>query len=392
MKKITLEDVNNAILGTDIKILSTTTILDLSKLDLVPLNMFGVYVINLKYKESYIGVSSCNKGIQGRLLRHVCETWHRNIVESIDIFTTTDCHASFLEKILIKIFKSELNIIMYDNCSLNQFLSIQKCLELNENLIDEKIGNSDNNEILIKKVCLYNRIVRRTPIPVPLYEDTEIYMPELDQYEDKYENRYDNDYENYNFILWLKKQRGRNDPIGDISQLKIKTSKSKYCDILFDAYNEYLYIYSIEEHRKQTENFGLILIDSLNPKLKEQINNDNDFDSNYKILCKKYDEISAIRSKNSYTTWEELIYNYNKSSKLEGDEWYKARENARYIKENKQSIIRKNYCSLLLEINDEIENLLKKYEKNKQYIKESYYYSLINHDINWFSNKKIDKH
>jgi len=160
MKKITLEDVNNAILGTDIKILSTINILDLRNLDSVSPNLFGVYVINLKYKESYIGMSSSNKGIQGRLLRHICEAWHRNIVESIDIFVTNDCHASFLEKILIKIFKPELNTTTYENCLLNQFLCVQKQLDFNE--------NADN--LIIKN---NNLLQRRRPIPVPLYENKE---------------------------------------------------------------------------------------------------------------------------------------------------------------------------------------------------------------------------
>jgi len=392
MKPVTLEDVNNAILGTDIKILSVINILDLSTLNSVPLNIFGVYVINLKYKESYIGKSSCNRGIQGRLTRHVCETWHRNIVESIDIFVTNDCHASFLERIMIKLFKPELNSTMYDNCSLTQFMSIQKCLDINEDFTCEKIDYNEDN-------------INRKYVPVPICDNEYVETPylkkyehntyesdvcEYDIYEHEYENRYDNDYENKDFILWLKSQKGRNDPIGDIALdltkgLKIKTIKNRHYDILYEAYNEYLYIY-LNNYKQQTENFGLILVESLNPNLSEQINNDKDFDFNYKILCKKYDEIKTIYSKNNYNTWEEKIYNDSKNGNLSGDEWYKARRDIRKIWTDKQNTIKKNLYNLLLEINNEIENLLKKYGKNTSCVKESFYYSLINHDLHWFSN------
>ena len=387
MKKITLEDVNNVILGTDIKILSTINILDLNNFNSISENLFGVYIINLKYKESYIGMSSSNKGIQGRLLRHVCETWHRNIVESIDIFITNSNHVSFLERILIKTFKPELNSTMYNNCSLNQFQYVQKELELNNdscNLVDKSID------------CNKNIVMKKRPIPI--YNN--IYtLNESDQYKDEYEDIYNNniDYKNKSFINWFKKQKGRNDPIGDVSldiKNNIRIIKIKNCaDILKEAYNEYKYVYSNPNYVIMSENFGLVLIESLNPELNLQLNNDNNFDFNYKAICKKYDEIKAINLKNQHNVWEERIYkerlndNLDNEHKIKDEEWTKERKNIREIWENKQNDVEKNYIKLLSELKNELENLLKKYGKDTNYIKKSYYNSLIEHDIDFYNQK-----
>jgi len=409
MKPITLRDVNNAILGTDIKILSEINILDSNNLNCIPLNLYGVYVINLKYKESYIGMSSRNRGIQGRLLRHICETWHRNIVESINIFVTKDCYASFLEKILIKIFEPELNTNMYGNCSLFEFTSVQKQLEFDKHNTNLEIKENKETNLNLSDNSLESQKIRR-PIPVPVY-DTEVYMSnsnacidkydtyddEYNIYENEYNDRYDNDYWNIDFITWLKRQKGRYDPISDIAtdvvkKVKIETIKRKYCDTLYDAYNEYKYIY-LTNYRKQSENFGLILIDSLNPKLREQLNNNNDFDFNYKIVCKKYDEISTIKNKNMSNAWEELYRNNMKNDDILNsdikywNEHTKKRQDNFNLRNEKVKIIKENYNKLLSEIDNEITELLKKYGKTKEYVKESYYYSLIKHDIQWLSDK-----
>lgn len=388
MKKITLEDVNNAIIGTDIKILSTINILDLSNLNLITENLFGVYIIHLKYKESYIGMSSSNKGIQGRLLRHTCETWHRNIIESIDIFITNSNHVSFLERILIKTFNPELNSTMYSNCSLNQFQYVQKELELDDdncNLIDERID------------CNKNIDIKRTPIP--LYKNNDIYsLNEPNQYENEFDDVYNNNYKNESFINWLKKQKGRNDPIGDVA-LVIKNNNIRFIEIknyegiLNDAFNEYNYIYLNTNYRNISENFGLISIESLNPELRLQLDNDKNFDYNYKIICKKYDEIKAVNSKNQHNVWEERIYkerlndNLGNEHKIKDEEWTKERKNIREIWKIKQNDVEKNYIKLLLELKNELESLLKKYGKNIDYIKESYYNSLIEHDIDFINQK-----
>jgi len=230
------------------------------------------------------------------------------------------------------------------------------------------------NDITIKQ--------RHVPIPISLNESDKIYSlnendETLNNYEDEYKNMYNNNYENNDFLSWLNKQKRRNDPIGDISvnlrkSIKIRTIKNRYSDILYEAYNEYLYIYSNYKYREQSENFGLILIDSLNPELSKQICNDNNFDYNYNIICKKYDEIKAIYLKNYHNTWEERIYSTNGIC---------SDKNTRSIWKTKLYDIKKNYYKLLLEINNEIENLLIKYGKNKDYIKESFYYSLIKNDL-----------
>ncbi len=124
MKQITLEDVNNVILGTDIKILGLITFTDLDTLDLISdlisLKCVGVYSINLTVKQSYIGMST---ELFDRFASYIHETWHRNLIESIDIFLTNFHSVQSLEKILIKTFNPELNTVKYKNCSLDNFKS-----------------------------------------------------------------------------------------------------------------------------------------------------------------------------------------------------------------------------------------------------------------------------
>lgn len=408
MKQITLQDVKDTILGTDIKILSQINILDMSNLNNISPNLFGVYIINLKYKESYIGMSSSNKGIIGRLSRHLYETWHRNIVDSINIFVTNEYNASYLEKILVKTFKPELNTTRYENCSIANFITTQRQLECGEdtyknvNIEKEYFNNIIENDKLntlqkFDQIPIYEGVKRRRrPVPIPLYENEESIESE-NIYKNDYEERYRIDYKESNFITWLKAQKGRNDPIGDIAidlknGLKVETIWNRYYDILYDAYNEYKYIY-LTDYRNQSENFGLILINSLNPKLREQLSNNNDFDFNYKMICKKYDEISTIKNKNMSNAWEELHYNNMKNDDILSNnikywnEHTKKRQDNFNLKDERIKIIKENYNKLLSEIDNEIEELLKKYGKNKEYIKENFYYSLINHDIKWFSDK-----
>jgi len=359
MNRITKDDVNKVIEGTDIKIKQTMTIEDLYDMK-IPSEWFGVYVINLKYNESYIGMSCCGEGIKSRLSKHICETWHRNITKSIDIFTTDENHANLLEKIMITTFKPELNTNMYESFCLNN---------------DSFVADKDDNK--------YD------------YE-----------YECKYENKYGNIY----FIRWLKDQSNRDDPIGDLSltlkgspainiikninDLKeyLKTTyrnfrnEDKILKSLDTAYNEYKYIFTTK-YRDESDKFGLILIKSLIPELNEQLLSKNNFDVNYKILFDKYNEIVTFYTKNNYNTYTERGYrerindNLSSNSKLAENQW---RENNIAIREiwvTKQSLTESNYYKLVFELDNEIEKLLRKYCKNRDCIKESFYNQLINHDI-----------
>ncbi len=396
MKKITSEDINKLILGTDTKILSIMSILDVNKIDSIPSNLFGVYVLYLEYKGvyigMYIGMSSRGYGIQSRLSRHLCESWHRKVVSSIDIFITDECYADLLEKILIKTYKNELlQNVMYENFSLNRFIGFQKELESNE--FCEQYNIIDNNmELTLLNNC-------------------------NNEYVENYENlhKYESKYGNLKFIRWLKNQKCCDSPIGDLSRYLLNNpnknniknivdfedylnsintnndfslihEKNSLIKILDNAYNEYKYIYSTD-YKNKTENFGLISIDSLNPILSNQLSNNDSFEYNYKIICKKYDEISTIHNKNIQTTWNELIHKENKLHELSNnrqiiyDEYTESRRKIYKDKDEKAKNININYMNLLSKLNDEIKKLIERYKKDISYIKESYYYSNLQFDI-----------
>lgn len=111
-----IEDVLKNANVLDVKILMTTRINDVSCVKYVPVEWYGIYIIYLKSKEAYMGMSSEGIGIKNRLNSHVHEAWHKNIIEYIDIFVTEKSHATKLEKILIKNFNPELNTVLYKRC------------------------------------------------------------------------------------------------------------------------------------------------------------------------------------------------------------------------------------------------------------------------------------
>jgi len=377
MKKITLEDVNNSILGTDIKILSHICIMDLNNLRNIPSNLFGVYIINLKYNESYIGMSQKGvnaglnkelKGIKSRLLSHSCEGWHKVIIESINIFITDKMNAHLLEKMMIKEFKPELNTIMY-----NAFYIIKD---------DEENGILNTS------------------------------------YENEYKYKYENKYGNSKFISWLKKQNKCNynynirdfaiDLIYDSKENGIKFKNifelikylelinSTNIDILDEAYNEYKYIY-LTNYNKQYKNFGINLINSVNPELNNELNNNKTFGSNYRLWCEKYNEINTIKNKNISNIWEELLHNERENNNILDNDisyWNAHTTKHQTIYKNKHekiSIVEKNYSNLLLELKNELDKLLKRYNKNESYISESIYQCKLMNDINYYINFKNEQ-
>ncbi len=369
MKPITLQDVNNAILGTDIEIIDFKTITNLSDLINIPSHLYGVYVINLKYNESYIGmskkgmdeeISKTLKGIKSRLLRHSCESWHKAIIESINIFVTEKSCAHLLEKIMIKTFEPELNKITYNKFKFD--------------FRDEE----DDDGLLVT------------------------------DYESDPKYKYEIEYGNSKFINWIKKQKDRYDYIRNFAIDLLYDSKengikfknifelSNYLEsidfdmsILNDAYNEYKYIHSTD-YRKQSENFGTILINSINPELSSQLTTNKTFGFNYRILCKKYDEIRIIKDRNISNAWEECTYNERKNDDILNNDisyWneHTKKHQAIYkLKNEKIGIIRKNYASLLLELNTELETLHKKHGKEEDYTINSDYHFKIKDDINFY--------
>jgi hypothetical protein len=147
MNKINRVNVDKIIEGTNIKIIGSMIIDNLDLLESKLLNYYGVYVLNLKYNESYIGMSCCGNGIQGRLSRHLCETWHYNIIDSIDIFITNENDAQLLEKILITEFKPELNTIKYSKFCLDHYNG-----NYQKQLIIEECKNKEKLELESKKL------------------------------------------------------------------------------------------------------------------------------------------------------------------------------------------------------------------------------------------------
>lgn len=383
MKKVTLEDVNEIILETDIKIIDSIEITNLNDLKHISPHLFGVYVINLKYNESYIGMSKRGmrrdiiRGIKSRLLSHSHENWHKSIIKSINIFVTDREHSFLLEKMMIKIFNPELNNIKYDNFN---FVYDQKQLEFDDNT-HINLSNEDNkNE-----------------------EDDDGALVIDYEYDSKY--KYETKYGNYKFINWLKKQKNRHDEIGDMSIDLLHDSKENgimfknifvlmsylksvdfNMDLLDTAYNEYKYIHTTD-YKKQTENFGVILIDSLNPKLSEQLTNNKSFGFNYRLLCKKYDEIRTIKDKNVSNLFEESVHKKKENDNiLENDinyrdEYMKNRQDIYKIRKEKIKIIKRNYAILLSELSNELEKLYKKYGKDEDYTINSDYHFKIKDDI-----------
>jgi len=356
MNKITIEDVNKLILGTDIKILDSTTVTDFS-LKLNSLYCYGVYVLNYKHNESYIGMT--DKGyIKSRLLTYLREAHHKKLINSIDIFVTNSHHAHRLEQILIQKCNPELNTTKY------------------------KHNMTVNDEFIIDE-----------------YNET--------SFNDEYNFRYGNDYKNSKFIKWLKQQSNRSDIVGDISRelksgVDIENIKNYALDSLYKAYAEYKYIHMNKDILYYFSQYSLFLINSVNPHLNSQLNYDRSFYYNYKIVYTKYDEVVAIQYKNLCNTWEERDY-YDKSNdklrtafKISEDEWKKTQNNIYEKCRIKEYVIEKNYFKLILEINDEVNKLFEKYNKNRNYLLESYYDSCIQEDVDYIkyknnSNTKTEK-
>lgn len=114
MKLITLEDVNNAILGTDIKVIDSIKITNLHDIDSIQDYSSGIYVITLIFDKSYIGYAE--ERIKGRITENlkINITWVKNFIRNsikcIDIYLTENGHqADDLETILISKFSPELN-------------------------------------------------------------------------------------------------------------------------------------------------------------------------------------------------------------------------------------------------------------------------------------------
>lgn len=110
MKKITLEDVNNAIIGTDIKILDSKTIINSNvdlRLQIESLTCYGVYIINYRNMEKFY-VGMVHKDLLNSRLKTYVRDHRRKLIESIDIFITSNYHSLLLESLLIEKFKQEL--------------------------------------------------------------------------------------------------------------------------------------------------------------------------------------------------------------------------------------------------------------------------------------------
>ncbi len=203
MIRIKIEDIDRAIQGTNIEILSYTTINKINILELNSYNSYGVYIINLKVNRSYIGMSCRgNGGIHSRLLRHFYEHWDYKSIESIDIFNTEENSAQLLEKILITIFKPEENIKIYKNfCADNYNRNIHKNKHKKSieeeiekvkkfNSIRLKIKEFDNEQEKLEKELNFIRCEYEkenypigTHIPIPIRKRIRLldYLNELHQ-------------------------------------------------------------------------------------------------------------------------------------------------------------------------------------------------------------------
>ncbi len=392
MKQITLEDVNNTILGTDIKIINYINITNLNDIKDISPHLFGVYVINLKYNESYIGMSKKGtrknviRGIKSRLLKHSCENWHKSIIESVDIFITEKHHSFLLEKIMIRKFDPELNHIKYNNF---QTVHDQNQLEFDDRYYENTYIEYDEVDAL---------------------NDDETLNVD---YECDPKYNYEHKYGNSKFIGWLEKQHKRNDDIGKLSNVIFYDMKEdvikfknifellKYIepidyqliDILDSAYKEYKYIHSMN-HEKILKNFGIIIIKSLNPELNYELTNNKSFTFNYKIWCKKYDEIETIKNKNIRNILDKEYINKTENNELLNNhkislsEYKINQQNIIDIRKEKLRKLEKDYSILLIELKDELIKLLQKYEKDCDYICESDYYYKIRDDFTFHIRHK----
>ncbi len=170
MKLITLEDVNNAILGTDIKILDYINIIELNNIN--SLCCYGVYVLNYNHKKSYIGMSSLNKGfLRSRLSAYIREVHQRNLIESIDVFITNSYHAQVLEKIMIKTFKPELNSNKFEHLNCDDFDNI-KTIDNKITLLEKELKLVIEHDIVKRNNDRCN-IKNKTKIPIPIISSNE---------------------------------------------------------------------------------------------------------------------------------------------------------------------------------------------------------------------------
>lgn len=113
MKNIDVNYITSLVIGKNIEIISISKVLDTRGVDTIPDGLYGVYVITIYDKRQYVGKSSKGEiGIVGRLQRHCCETWHKKIIECIDVIVTkSGDQASLLELILWEDLKPELNSV-----------------------------------------------------------------------------------------------------------------------------------------------------------------------------------------------------------------------------------------------------------------------------------------
>lgn len=147
-------------------------IYDVNKLHVIPDNTIGVYIINLKSGDCYIGKSIC---VKRRIYSHV-KGLIKKIIEDIIIIVTYDENkASCLERsfiseftptLNIKIGKSEINNIVLEiyndilNYSSNDIEYISSIAKLNESSVTSSVTLKMRNKKAIKglSVDIYNFI------------------------------------------------------------------------------------------------------------------------------------------------------------------------------------------------------------------------------------------
>ena len=180
MKSIALEDVNNIILETNIKIIDSMKITNLDDLKLKPLNNYGVYVLNYKNDESYIGMSYISF-LKLRLSSYCSEVHYKKLIKSIDVFVTSNYHAPLLEKIMIKKFNPELNTNKFEKVNYDDFDSIEtidKKIEILRKELELIINSDTTKNVNNQSTVSDNRRMKAVPFP-PEYWKNQIQIDYL---------------------------------------------------------------------------------------------------------------------------------------------------------------------------------------------------------------------